>query len=170
MRIDKYIKLVMVAILTLVACGCVTMGNRKLDDVNNYLQLKEQQSTKADVYRIFGQPHDVRQLDSDDTAWIYYKVHTRPSAWTYVPYVGLFAGGSARETTFAYFAFDQAGTLQIIQTKSGSDYENMWAGLGRGLTRASDKTQAERVQGEMVAIGKPFDPKVAKSVEALRDK
>jgi len=170
MKAETCVRFAMLATLALILCGCVTLGNRKLDDVSNYLQLKEQQSTKNDVYAIFGQPHDVRQLDSNDTVWVYYKVHTRPSAWTYVPFVGLAAGGSAREMTFAYFAFDQSGTLQKIQTKSGSDYENMWAGLGRGLTRASDKTQAERVQEEMAAIGKPFDLSVAKSVAALRDK
>jgi hypothetical protein len=170
MKIDNCIKLAMVAILMLVASGCVTIGNRKLDDVNNYLQLKEQQSTKANVYATFGQPHDVRKLDSGDTVWVYYKVHTRPSAWTYVPFVGLAAGGSAREMTFAYFAFDKTGTLQKIQTKSGSDYENTWAGLGRALNRMSDKTQAERVQEEMASIGKPFEADIAKRVSSLRDK
>lgn len=170
MKIDKCIKLAMVVILVLVAAGCVTMGNRKLDDVSNYLQLKEQQSTKANVYATFGQPHDVRQLDSGNTVWVYYKVHTRPSAWTYVPFIGIAAGGSAREMTFAHFAFDQAGTLQKIQTKSGTDYENTWAGLGRALDRMSDKTQAERVQEEMASIGEPFDPEVAKAVSSLRDK
>ena len=145
------------------------MGNRKLDNVGNYLSLQEHQSTKSDVYNPFGQPHDVRKLDPQGVLWVYYKVHTRPSAWTYVPFVGLAAGGSARDMTFAYFAFDDSGVLQRIESKNVSDYENTWAGLGRAISRVSDKTQAERVKEEMILIGKPFDEKIAKSVSALRD-
>jgi outer membrane protein assembly factor BamE (lipoprotein component of BamABCDE complex) len=170
MRLRQLLLLSASAGLCIALSGCFTVGNKKLDDVNSYLVLKEQQSTKSDVYNVFGQPHDVRSLDSGDSVWVYYKMHTRPSAWTFVPIVGYAAGGSARQMTFAYFVFNQPGTLQKIETKSGSDYENMWAGLGRGVSRFSDKTQAQRVHDEMDRLGKPFDEKVAKSVASLRDK
>ena len=146
------------------------MGNKQLDDVGNYLQLREQKSTKNDVYTIFGQPHDVRQLETTDSIWVYYKIYTRPSAWTYVPIVGMVAGGSARKTTFSYFVFNESGVLQKIESKSDSDYENTWAGLGRGLSNVSDKSQAQRVEEEMIKVGKPFDAKLAKSVSSFRDK
>ena len=156
--------------ITAMATGCMTMGNKQLDDVGNYLKLREQQSTKSDVYAIFGQPHDVRPLEPTDSVWVYYKIYTRPSAWTYVPIVGMVAGGSARETTFSYFVFNDSGVLQKIESKSDSDYENTWAGLGRGLSNLSDKSQAQRVQDEMTKADKPFDAKLAKSVSSFRDK
>lgn len=161
--------LLRVALLCVFICGCTTMGNKKLDDVNSYLQLKEQKSTKLNVYEIFGQPHDVRKIESGDVVWVYYKIYVRPSAWTYVPFVGLAAGGSARDTTFTYFVFDSSAILQKINAKSDKDYENMWAGLGRNISNASDKTQAQRVQDEMTALELPFDQDIAKSVSALRD-
>lgn len=79
------------------------------------------------------------------------------------------AGGSARKTTFSYFVFDNSGLLQKIESKSDSDYENTWAGLGRGLSNLSDKSQAQRVEDEMGKLGKPFDVKLAKSVSSFRD-
>ena len=169
MKARSAILLAVCALVCVAVSGCTTLGNRKLDNVSNYLTLREQQSTKADVYGVFGQPHDVRSMNSGDVVWVYYKVHTRPSAWTYVPFVGMAAGGSARESTFAYFAFDSAAILQKIQSKTGTDYENMWAGLGRGISRISDKTQGQRVHDEMDRLGRPFDEKIAKSVAALRD-
>ena len=162
-------KIVLVLCALVALSSCTTMGNKKLDDVSNYLTLREQQSTKADVYGNFGQPHDVRGMDSGSVVWVYYKIHTRPSAWSYVPFVGMVAGGDARESTFAYFAFDSTGVLQKVHSKTGTDYQNMWAGLGRAIYRASDKTQGQRVHEEMDRLGRPFDEKIAKSVSALRD-
>jgi hypothetical protein len=165
MQISKFV----LCVLACVALGgCATVGNRQLDDVGNYLSLHEQQSTKDDVFGTFGQPHDVRAADGS-VVWVYYKLHTRPSAWTYVPFVGMAAGGSAREMTCAYFAFDAAGVLQKINSKTGTDYENQWAGIGRAVYRVNDKSQAQRVREEMDRLGRPFDEKLAKSVSTLRD-
>src|SRR5699024_5322700 len=132
--------------------------------------LKEHQSTKFDVYNVFGQPHDVRNPQTGDTVWVYYEVHSRPSAWTFVPYVGLAAGGSVEKKTFAYFDFNKAGVLQKMITSSNKGYENMWPGLGHALSNIHDKSQAERVHDEMNKIGKPFDAKLAKKVAGIRDK
>jgi len=161
--------LLLLAVLTLPAC--TTVGNKKVDDVNSYLELREGQSSKHDVFATFGQPHDVRYSQSEPAQclWVYYKMHTRLSAWTFVPFVGLAAGGDAREATRAYFTFDAGDQLTRIQTVKKEDYENMWAGAVRAVSRASDKTQAQRVEEEMKKVGKPFDKKVADSVAALRD-
>lgn len=152
-----------------VLSACTTIGNKNLDNVGSYISLRENESTKANVYEVFGQPHDVRPSTADETVWVYYRIYSRPSAWTYVPFVGMVAGGAARDMTFAYFSFDTAGTLQKIMTRSDNDYENTWAGLGRAVARHSDKTPAQRVEDEMKASGFEFDPKIAKSVQAVRD-
>lgn len=162
-------KLLVLMVSMLLLSGCMTVGNRNIDNVGSYLSLREEKSTKANVYEVFGQPHDVRSTTDGESLWVYYKIYSRPSAWSYVPFVGLAAGGSARETTFAYFAFDLAGTLQKIQTKNDNDYENSWAGIGRAISRVSDKSQSQRVQEEMVANGFSFDDEIAKSVSAVRD-
>lgn len=168
-RIRNIFKAFCVLLLSVLA-GCVTVGSNKLDDVNNFLKLKEQQSTKIDVYRIFGQPHDVRTPGAGDTVWVYYEVYSRPSAWTFIPYVGLAAGGSVQKKTFAYFDFSKSGVLQKMITSSDKGYENMWPGLGHALSNIHDKSPAQRVREEMQEIGKPFDESLAKRVSGLRDK
>lgn len=161
--------ILIVAIIFLTACA--TYGNKKLDDVNSYLNLREGHSTKDDVYLVFGQPHDVRYAEGDppQSMWVYYKMHTRISGWTFVPIVGMLAGGDAREATRAYFTFDPEARLVRIQTKKQDDYENMWAGTARKISRLMEEDQAQRVEKEMSKIGRPFDKKTADSVSVLRD-
>lgn len=160
--------LVCLVALALLA-GCVTVGSTKLTNVNNFLKLKEHQSTKLDVHKVFGQPHDVRSPDTGDTVWVYYEVHSRPSAWTFVPYVGLAAGGSVQKKTFAYFDFNKSGVLQKMITSSDKGYDNIWPNLGHALSNIHDNSQAERVHDEMTKIGEPFDTKLAKKVAGIRD-
>lgn len=80
---------------TTVLCSCVTYGNKTLDDPRKYLNIREGDSTKQDVYRVFGQPQDVDYSeDRTRSMWTYFKVETSPNAWSYVPYIGIIAGGT----------------------------------------------------------------------------
>lgn len=149
--------------------GCVTVGNAKLDNPSSYMQLHQQQSTKADVYAQFGQPQDVLPLGAGDE-WVYYKVHNKPSALSFIPFVGVVAGGVRRDMTTSHFEFDEHGVLQKANVNSDSNYNNSVAGLARDLYRMHDKSPAERVKAEMTSMGKPFDEKLAKQMAAYREK
>lgn len=169
MRLITRISLVLIFALFVSGCQTRTFGHERLDDIGKYMQLRENESTKSDVYETFGQPHDVRFDPVHDVTWVYYKIDMRMSGWTLVPFVGMAAGGHNVDTTFAYFAFDSSNTLRKTETRSDSGYQNQWASIGRGLARISDKTQEQRVEEEMKANGFPFDPELAKKARDIRD-
>lgn len=150
------------------ATGCTTVGSTRLDDAGSYQDLRPGESTKRDVYAVFGQPHDVRYSDAAAamSMWVYYKMHTRPSAWSWVPYVGLFAGGSAWDITTARFTFD-GDRFVDMSTNHVSDYENSWAGLVRDVSAAGIDTRSAWVRAEMLKLGMPFDEELADAVSTL---
>jgi hypothetical protein len=147
----------------------MTYGNKSLDDPKKYLNVREGKSTKQDIYGVFGQPQDVDySTDKARCLWTYFKVETSPTAWSYVPYIGLIAGGTNEDRTKVYFFFDSSGRLMRSQTKKESDSENSWAGLTRVASQGSRDDRAAHVEAEMAKIGKPFDKKAAHRVKFVR--
>jgi hypothetical protein len=158
-----------VAVAAVLLCSCVTYGNKSLDDPKKYLNIREGRSTKRDVFAVFGQPQDVDY--SEDRArsmWTYFKVQTSPNAWSYVPYVGILAGGTNEEITKVFFFFDADQRLIRMQTDKKSDSENSWAGMSRAISQGNTDTRAEHVAAEMAKIGLPFDKKAAHKVKFVR--
>ena len=157
------------AAICLSLVGCATYGNKTLEDPTKYLNLREGVSTKRDVYAVFVQPQDVDY--SNDKArclWTYFKVETSPTAWSYVPYIGIIAGGTNEDTTKAYFFFDSDDRLIRTQTNKKSDSENSWAVMARAISQGNRDDRAVRVSQEMTKIGKPFDQKLAHTVKFVQ--
>jgi len=100
--------------------------------------------------------------------WTYFKVETSPNAWSYVPYIGIIAGGTNEDTTKVYFFFDAEQRLIRTQTNKSSDSENSWVGMARVMSQGNRDARAERVSAEMAKIGKPFDKKAAHRVKFVR--
>jgi hypothetical protein len=149
--------------------SCVTYGNKTLDDPRKYLNIREGESTKQDVYQVFGQPQDVDYSDDQSRSmWTYFKVETSPNAWSYVPYIGIIAGGTNEEITKVYFFFDTDQRLIRTETNNKSDSENSWVGMARVMSKGKRDDRAERVSAEMGKIGKPFDKKAAHKVKFVR--
>ena len=88
--------------------------------------------------------------------------------WSYVPYVGLLAGGSNEDITKVYFFFDSKQRLLRTQTNKKSDSENSWAGMARMASPGDRDDRAQHVAAEMTKIGKPFDAKLAHRVKFVR--
>jgi hypothetical protein len=150
-------------------CGCATYGNKALDDPHKYLNVREGMSTKQDICRVFGQPHDVEYSDDRERCmWSYFKVESSPNAWTFVPYLGLLASGSNEDITKVFFIFGPNQRLIKTQTNKTSDSENSWAAMGRMVAQGNRDDRASRVAAEMAKIGKPFNKKVAHNVKFLR--
>ncbi len=146
--------------------GCATYGNKSLDDPAKYLNVREGKSTKQDIYGVFGQPHDVQEaIDHARSVWTSFKVESTPNGWSYVPYVGLLAGGTNSDTTKAYFFFDAQQRLIRRESNKKSDSENSWAGMARMASQGDRDDRAQRVSVEMAKLGKPFDKKLAHRVK-----
>jgi len=158
-----------ILVFATVLCSCVTYGNKSLDDPKKYLNIREGKSTKNDVYDVFGQPQDVDY--SDDRAqsmWTYFKVETSPNAWSYVPYLGILAGGSNEDVTKVYFVFDVNQRLIRMQNNKSSDSQNTWVAMGRMASQGNRDDRAQHVAAEMAKLGKPFDKKLAHDVKFVR--
>lgn len=153
----------------LLVAGCATYGNKTVDDPRKYLNVREGKSTKLEIYGVFGQPHDVEYAqDKAQCLWTYFKVESSMNAWTFVPYVGLAAGGTNEDLTKVYFFFNSEGRLIRTQTTKKSDSENQWAGMARIASQGNRDDRAKHVEAEMAKIGKPFDKKLAHRVKFVR--
>jgi rRNA pseudouridine-1189 N-methylase Emg1 (Nep1/Mra1 family) len=101
--------------------------------------------------------------------WTYFKVESSPNAWSYVPYLGIIAGGTNEDITKVYFFFDSTGRLIRTQANKKSDSENSWVGIGRIASQGNRDERAAHVAAEMRKIDKPFDEKTAHKVKFIKD-
>lgn len=146
----------------LALAGCTHLGNPGLEDVNNFMTLRKGIDNKETIYAKFGQPADVVYPNgtASSSTWVYVRSDMHPNGWSYVPYVGILAGGTTQETMKAIFSFDIAGRFVDVHTGKDSSYVNGLAGVG-GLIAGRSRNQVQRVHEEMDRLGKPFDHKLA---------
>ena len=152
--------LVYLLVTVLVSSGCTMakIGSGEINDLGRYLSLKNGESTKADVYKAFGQPYDVQDKG---LTWFYYKVDIKMNSATLVPFVGLLAGGNDYDVMITRMQFN-SDRLSGIETEQQNYYVNMWVGMtgNDGSPRWSTPEVKERVKAEMVAQGLPYDEHV----------
>ena len=158
-------------LLLLVAClyvtslltGCTTMhfGNKAISEQTTISELENHKNTKEDVYIAYGQPNDVvyeleqsnSEKNTGKSAWFYYDMSSSVSGPTYIPIVGLFAGGSNFEGTSLKVYFDENDHVDRITRRNIDKTVNMWS-----LTGATDgDNPRDRVRKEMLKIGMDVD-------------
>lgn len=152
----------------LMASGCATnVGTQAVNDFGRYHQLQAGVTTKRQVHDLFGQPHAVAQIvETGESVWSYFNIRERTSAITYVPYVGMLAGGSDIDSVRADFYFDRNEAFLRSQREERSRYKNMWLGLGDAVTPSGE---IARVRAEMERLGLPFDERQAALVAGWAD-
>lgn len=123
---SKIIKTAAIAIAIGLA-GCAASGVKVSDD--QLSGLVKGQTSRAEVLAKFGKP-TTQIRSSDGTATVLYnfaEYRTRPA--TFIPIVGIFAGGSDIHTSSATFRFDANDRLL--------DYTTAQSDMGTGLGRAA---------------------------------
>jgi len=150
----------MILIIAVLLAGCaVNLGTQAVNDFGRYMQLERDVTTKEQIHEIFGQPHEVRgSSEASDTMWSYYSYRIEPSAISYIPWVGMLAGGVNRDTARAVFHFDVDGILIHSERTESARYEATIISIGDRLTSSG---QVELVRQEMLALGLPFDEELA---------
>lgn len=157
---------VVAAALTMSACA-TNVGTQTVNDFGRFQQLENGQTTKVQVYEIFGQPHTVHYIDqTGESVWRYYQVTSRTNPTTYIPFVGLATGGSDLDMTRADFYFDIQDVLLRSQREQRSRYVNQWVGLADAFTRTG---QVDIVEAEMQKYDLPFDRQEAQIVAGWAD-
>ena len=143
-------RLTLVFALSVSSAACATnFGSAQVQDFGKYTPLQKGTTDKRGVHELFGQPQDVNYLQSGESAWTYYQVTMTMNALTYIPFVGLLAGGSDANTTVATFFFDAANLFDKTQTSQKAQYVNMWVGMA---TLAANNDEMVRVKEEMAKL------------------
>lgn len=154
----KKILFTLLALVTLTACADVQVGNDATNDFGRYTQLEKGSTTKSDVYNLFGQPSDVNYKPDGSSEWDAVSMKMRTAGATYIPYIGLFAGGSRQDIRVATFQFDSRGRFKSVQTSEQSVYANQWEMLARA-GGSIESPSFSRVEKEMKKLGLAYDKK-----------
>ena len=139
-------------------------GASETQDFGRYLSIKEGVSSKTDIFDSFGQPGDVRYLSSDESVWSYYATKMTMNAATFIPIIGMVAGGSNADTQISRFYFDSSNTLIKVETSSKAQYVNMWVGMGTAFV---NNDYMQRIEDEMAKFELPFDQSKAVEIKGM---
>lgn len=123
----KYTKLIALAAVLLTACA--SMGTKV--DTAQVSQFKRGVTTQADVIAALGEPNTRATLDdgSSQIGYIHAQATTKPA--TFIPIVGIFAGGMDTESTTVNFVFDANGTLKSTSSSTSAMDTNMFGATSK---------------------------------------
>lgn len=155
-----------VAFLLFLPSCVVNQGNTAIKDFGKYANLEKRKSTKQDIYKSFGQPHNVKYT-GPTSQWGYFNLQSTDTGAGWIPFVGLVVGGTNDKIFGADFFFDQKGILESYSTNEKTSYTNQWVGIARGTASHLKNTQANRVEAEMKKLGYPFDKKEARKARDM---
>ena len=155
-----------ITIACLLSSCSVNQGNTAIKDFGKYANLEKNKTTKTQVYKSFGQPHNVEYVSSS-SQWTYYNTQSSMSGATFIPFVGLIAGGTNNQIFAADFFFNAKGILENYSTNEKRNFTNSFVGTARGIGSHLKNTQAERVEAEMRNSGFPYDKKEARKARDM---
>jgi len=106
--------------------ACASSG--VMVDQNKVGTFKEGVTTEADVYAALGKPTSV-STSTGTKILMYYGSQAQVKAATFIPVVGLFAGGSDSKVSMLMLTFKDGVLTNINNTQSGSSVST-----GSGIT------------------------------------
>jgi outer membrane protein assembly factor BamE (lipoprotein component of BamABCDE complex) len=104
--------------LPLAGCGGSQMGSSAVADPNKLSQIQKGVSREADIQVLFGAPNGRSFSENGDEVWSYSYSKTQVNAATYVPVVGLFAGGANSDASVLTVTFDKKGVVKAYGTEN----------------------------------------------------
>ena len=152
------------AVVIFISSCATNYGSSQTQDFGRYLSVNEGVSSKVDIFDSFGQPGDVNYFENSESVWVYYAVSMTTSGATYIPIVGLFAGGSNSNTQISKFYFDSNNILLKVETSSKTQYVNQWVGMS---TAFSSNDYAQRIENEMAKLELPYDQFKALEIKGM---
>jgi hypothetical protein len=117
--------------VVLLESGCVSSGNPSVVDQDRISQIKLNTSAEEDVKRILGQPNSISRQSGSYSAfpglpastsmtnvevWSYTHMNVDVDAATFIPIVGLFAGGATSNINTFTVVFDEQGIVRHISS------------------------------------------------------
>ena len=161
------LKYVLVTLVAVLFAGCTGVGNVKTGEVDNYLKLEKNITTKKDVYVLFGQPARVNYpTGQPGSTWQYLYAKVSVDPVSVVPIVGLFAGGTNADTKVATFYFDEDDRFINVESVSAKRHVGHIAGISAPAGSLYQQ-YADGVRKEMFKYNVPFDEKAAKEFRGI---
>ncbi|MDB2543494.1 hypothetical protein N9X63_00290 [Woeseiaceae bacterium] len=146
--------------------GAKSVGNSEIKEIGKYRNIKEELSTKSNIYDEFGQPANVDSSSPPETKWIYYYATMSMSAANWIPFYGLFDGGTNQDISSAEFVFDAEGVLIELNTSEKKAQLKNLESLEAGKW---DTSYIDKVEAEMDKLGLPFDLKKAQRLFGIAE-
>lgn len=111
----------LVAIILVSAAGCASSGNaslRKETESSVSQKITEGKTTKEEVRAMFGSPLSTSFTDGGLEIWKFELAKMSADAATFIPFVGILAGGSSGTKKELVVMFDEKG---IVKRRSMSE-------------------------------------------------
>ena len=119
--------------------GCVSGGNPSIVNQSLVDQIKLDISTKEDVRRILGQPNSMSRhsgnyatptfppvaMLTNTESWSYTHIDVAVDGATFIPIVGLFAGGATSNVNTFMVMFDDKGVVRSISSSQSQSQSGM---------------------------------------------
>lgn len=119
-------------IVALALAGCASSGNPKVADFNPATQIEYGKTTKAEIKAMLGEPNWKKYGANGKEIWVYSYGQAQMKPATFIPIVGLFAGGMDTQGRSLTFVFDEKGVIQ----KEGSGDAQIEGGSGRRMNKS----------------------------------
>ena len=138
----KLTSALLVASLAVTILGCVSSGNPNVRDETLTSQIQINVSTKEDVRRILGQPNSTSKQSGSLVmipglpaspgmvieSWNYTHIDVEVDGATFIPIVGLFAGGATSNVSSFTVIFDDKGAVRHISSTQSTGQFDMGSG------------------------------------------
>ena len=120
-----FIRTCLLATIAILTAGCMSSGTKVTSD--QLAQFKVGSTTESQVMASLGQPNNVSTLQDGTRIDTYAHTAAHANGASYVPIVGLFAGGASGTTDSVVFTYDAQGVLR--STSSNRSQTNVNTGL-----------------------------------------
>lgn len=110
-------KRTLIAVSLVALSACTTVGTQV--EQSQVDQFQRGVTTPVDVQARLGAPQETGHKDNGDTTLSYVYVKGTPKAATFIPVVGIFAGGTDMHQTRVTFEFDPSGHLLTVESAQG---------------------------------------------------
>ena len=136
--------------------GCVSSGNPAIRDEAVVEQIKTGITTKEEVRKLLGKPNSIGRgsgnlppgtgiphtAQTNYEVWTYKHISVETHPATFIPIVGLFAGGATSDVNTVTIYFDDKGIAQYLQTSQSQGTSRM-GGNRQGPPRSQQESQQE---------------------------
>lgn len=112
-------KILPLMIFVLLLAACATAGSPSVKDQSRISQIKKNETTQDQIVELFGQPQVKKTKEDGTEVWEYAYVETAVTGATFIPIVGLFAGGANSKVDGIEIEFNRNNLVSKYATSTG---------------------------------------------------